>query len=809
MAARSRWRADTRFQAIPSVLQIGSTKSDDRNVVQESRTQDDGVAHLRRPLLVTFAMQATSILWVVPITILLYLNFSGFVIGQSAWCPDGNSCNNGTFDYLPKLAAHNMLEYNMWDYDLLGALQLVAKAREVWFICIALWFVYLLTINLAAKDDGLPVESLTRAYRLGELWDSIKPRMFQSMIATRDTQSKHNGYTTKLCVFYLLTTVVSVLCALMGPATAILAIPAQQWLETPKYVAAKFEHWNSAEPPTKAGWTMSSLTSCTQNDLNNKRWSCAYPGFGFNFDTWLVSILPTSNLLGIQFSQPPLTFVSNITGNNNNMQSDLVEWIPSRQLINKFANDQAYFSVIEFGAQNVEELDAGNPTGGSISQSLYEQYAVWRKALQLEVQRLGPILTPAWNEWPTPYNDYGNDPAPPENYVVWTTTVDENRQIRCYPYWALQNAYTSSSYPIPLNNYTRCTQIGSGWGPNTKSEHYQVAHPSPSTNGTSSLSAEIWIYSADKTAFLPNGMLPSGVDAECLRNGTVPSEVGCDWDKLFEVDHSTTTANMTRYANTIEIRVPGSRGEAPAIIAFDYVIYSSFTLYTFDPSTQRNYLGLVQTQDLPIYSKPIPVDPNWYLAMWSVDGSGTIPSNRSASLKTMLMSQDPGFSGNSKVDLRAYDFLGLCLPASLEYMLTVIDYETTPIREDDANNFSKQDQDSSQPFLTLQSRYLTWGYSSNSRASHFGIAIAIAGVVVAIAHTILATVDKRPYRSLTDMLIAALEHYPMGEFQGAEQDSAKASRVTFRLIETTDKAGRLLFEPSRMPYDKEDIDVVG
>ncbi|KAF7187507.1 hypothetical protein HII31_11131 [Pseudocercospora fuligena] len=167
-------------------------------------------------------MQAVAALWLAPVIAMLYLNFSGYVIGQSAWCPHGNSCNNGTFNSDPGLSSENQLRYAKQDHNLLGTLQLVAKAVEIWFNVLALWLVYLITMDIAAKAPDLPGEYLTRAYRLAELWENIKPRMWTSLSAPKDGQSKRATIQARLVVFVVVTAIISILCASMGPAVAVL-----------------------------------------------------------------------------------------------------------------------------------------------------------------------------------------------------------------------------------------------------------------------------------------------------------------------------------------------------------------------------------------------------------------------------------------------------------------------------------------------------------------------------------------------------------------------------------------------------------
>ena len=76
---------------------------------------------------VTAGIQFLSLLWLVPIVYLLYLNLSGHVIGASAWCPGGNCF----IDAWGSQAQRNLVEFNKNDHNLLGGLQLVAKRYAI------------------------------------------------------------------------------------------------------------------------------------------------------------------------------------------------------------------------------------------------------------------------------------------------------------------------------------------------------------------------------------------------------------------------------------------------------------------------------------------------------------------------------------------------------------------------------------------------------------------------------------------------------------------------------------------------------
>ncbi|PPJ58565.1 hypothetical protein CBER1_06690 [Cercospora berteroae] len=701
-----------------------------------------------RPWLSTLGMQLASLLWLAPIIALLYLNFKNHVIGQSAWCPGGGGCNNGTYDANPGLAAQNALKYSKESRDLLGSLQLVAKALEIWFALIALWFVYLFTMRMASKDHGVPVEYLTRAYRLGEFFEIFRPRTWTSLSLKSTTRR-------------------------------------QGWLETKDYAAGQLKEFNAALAPSISGFMLSQRQRCSDQGVQEKRWSCISPGFGYRLDYWLVSSIFAGR--GIQFSEAPISFASNMT-DNQNYRSPVPVWVPNRQLLWEFTYDEMYYKAMQTGTTSLADLNDHFSFDEPISEELYQRYRVFEKAIELENTREGPILGLVANQLPAPEWVQDNDAPPDGVNWIWPTTVGEGRKVRCYPVWAMQNSYWNQQYDnldwesVPVyNNYTRCIQIGSGWGPNTKNESFTIEHPLMSANSTNDgPEAEIRAYSSDRTAFLPNGTLPSGMNPDCLRpfvNEPVPSGVECDWEQFFAIDNSSITANMSLFANTIELQQRSSNLSTPAIYAIDYMVHRNNTLYAYIPSSSANQLSFAETRQLPQIGAAIPVDPEWFLAAWAVDSGGTIPVNRSTALLGLTFTQAPGIGTLAVADTGDFNILQSKLLQSLQYMLAMLDYTVDPAPQT-IDKSAKEDMDHS--LIVFKTRYYTWTYSMSSRKSKFAAAIAIMGMVIAIATTAFAGIDtEHPYRSLTDIVISALEHTPdrSREVRDGEMTRQEAARV--------------------------------
>lgn len=169
-------------------------------------------------------VQVFMLLWLVPVITLLVLNFQGFIIGASAWCYRGD-CGVDHFTAAKDRSQDE--RYSRESRNLVGVLQVVAKALEVWFVFITFSLVFLVTMKLAEHPYGLPLGFVTRPFQYadisslfeGKLWTSFPPR---SKVA-------HDLHIQAFITFSIF---LCLLCTVMGPAIAVMAIPALQWRNT-------------------------------------------------------------------------------------------------------------------------------------------------------------------------------------------------------------------------------------------------------------------------------------------------------------------------------------------------------------------------------------------------------------------------------------------------------------------------------------------------------------------------------------------------------------------------------------------------
>lgn len=93
-----------------------------------------------------------------------------------------------------------------------------------------------------------------------------------------------------------------------------------------------------------------------------------------------------------------------------------------------------------------------------------------------------------------------------------------------------------------------------------------------------------------------------------------------------------------------------------------------------------------------------------------------------------------------------------------------------------------------------------------SRTSYLGASVGLLGCAVVLAQVILGFVDRRRYRSPTQLLVAALEHAPRGEFEGKGHNEVAMAGVRFHIQDDGNHLGKFSFyEPADTSSSEEAI----
>jgi hypothetical protein len=311
-----------------------------------------------RGWIMTIFWQIFGFLWLVPVVALLYLNFTEWVIGASAWCPGGH-CWVNAFNPITSVPVALTKKYDKDSHNLLGGLQFVAKALEVWFGIIAAALMYMLTMKMAGKREGLPVGYLTRPMEFADLITILDPLLWKtgpSPFGPKTSTEKRVG----VRVWYLIAISIflCVLINLMGPATAVLVIPALQWITTPDVGPQQFQQMNSASPPSTTTphglyWsvTQDGSVACTEQKFSAQNYSCITElPLGNSMDSWLNTMMASDSGVDGYASHKGLTFEANLTtqtttdnsylqilnlNNNQTVYKNQLWWVPSRQMLSQ------------------------------------------------------------------------------------------------------------------------------------------------------------------------------------------------------------------------------------------------------------------------------------------------------------------------------------------------------------------------------------------------------------------------------------------------------------------------------------------
>jgi hypothetical protein len=196
-------------------------------------------------------------------------------------------------------------------------------------------------------------------------------------------------------------------------------------------------------------------------------------------------------------------------------------------------------------------------------------------------------------------------------------------------------------------------------------------------------------------------------------------------------------------------------------------------------------MTLVQTLDLPKTGEAIKVDPAWILAAWSVDNGGALNPDRTAAIEMVK-----SMAGLMQQESQAYVNINYMILLPVVETLSLIDFTT---EKGLTSGAPAANVNAGYPILTRNAKLYVWAYGLGSRTSKLGVVVALLGVVVVLAQLVLGFIDRRKYRSPTQLLVAALEHTPSNEFANVEHDEAKVAKMRFHVQGTMTTAGKYVF----------------
>ncbi|KAI7335992.1 hypothetical protein KC315_g2953 [Hortaea werneckii] len=677
--AKPAFTADTQYHSLSSISDTEQQPGKDSSFLEPKlELGDHPPLQKSRSWLKTILLQSLCLLWTAPIMALLVLNFKRHIIGASAWCPNDNCWVQG-FSVNTSTTVSRITKFDRQDHNLLGALQFVAKALEIWFELIATALVYLVTMLLASKKDGLPIGYLTRPNEFADATGLFDRLLWTSLPIGRHNEPYKRWSRIRIWAFIVMTIFLCALCNLMGPATAVLVIPSLQWIETERVSTGTFSHLNSANPPSTSSLAPTAMNdtfgSCLDSDFAAYNYTCASYDWAEKLDAWVSSFVTAaaeSSYRTITW-QDVLSFTVNTTSSRSKIKGETVlnndpmTWIPNRNLIKAFYKDAAIVAYISQGYSNTEIATASwinDVVPVEITDREYETYRLYNKSLELELQRSGPMLG-------------------------------------TYPNWMM----------LPRR---------SGWGPNTKYTNFSIEGVFNNESQQVESGIKYEVYSSGKVAFLLNGQPPSSFPEECLARGQISKDLDCDWDALFaepgpspRIKNNVTTLAMTMTA----------ANNVTAVLAEDF------------------------TQAVPQIGEPVALNPAWTLAAWSTEVGGRIPAEQATA--SILRSVMTSIAENTTSTESKY--LGRLLAIvniPVFQTLSMIEYEVLlPFTSSPSSSSSSRQQ-----LLTRNANLHVWAYGLTSRTALLGAVVSISGLIVVCFQFCLGLVDRKDYRSPTQLL---------------------------------------------------------
>ena len=759
-----------------------SSKSASRSSLIDALKRKTNLHPATRSWLSTVIIQTLVALWLVPIAVLLWLNFSSYRIGPILWCPQG-PCSFNPFDVSSVKTAQDSEGDAR---NLVGVLQLVAKALEGWFIGIASGFLYALTSYLVLRRTGLPL-SLFMAYvefsdfRIlisGEFWKSIKP-------LSTGTGRKRAALNWTNFSFLILVAMLCIVANLMGPAVAVLCVPRLQDMSTKTYPLRLFQTLKSDTPPRGSLWAS---YECTEELLDDKNYTCTKMAHAPVFDAWSTASTVFRDQDGtastaVQDSTDPIIHNATIKASllavsqeekvsfTFNQTGGSEFWAPSRQMLRAISKDfehyhnevnngkslQPLFGPIPYMAESMTDLDTSKESD--------EYFQELSNSLETVLKRRGPALGAQIN-----FVHYDK--------FEWIDAKDSDRSILCMYGW--------NPFSLPKSDLVKCLAINQA--DKTEAFHHWTAVETGDTNAPSS----IGMHYASWAAFFRNSSSTEWITRHFAVGQHQPTHGQCNNATLPEGLRSSGSPFPLLCDNVHTIFFgmdqDGKQPEHALNFGIEFRPAFSFAEYALDVSPATNSLRLVTLDHMPermswSNSNDTVIHPSWLNALFSAhrneDGNFITQSLRDSSsifgdledLDVDNALPEPEVPKEMTEQLHLLSYAAYILPLHLMSMLP-FESETLPDKIEDWQE---------NRMLSRNGNIEVWAYGLETRTSKMGIVIVLCGCIITVAYFILSFWMRVKVRSPTSLVAAALVYPPAGdELIEAHEDGDKAGRIRFR-----------------------------
>ncbi|KAI8628511.1 hypothetical protein F5Y19DRAFT_486170 [Xylariaceae sp. FL1651] len=674
-----------------------------------------------------YLVPLVGLAWLAPIITLLVLNFQGYAAGAGVAC--------GVIDCEITWGFNGTSQLDKTNHDVLGSLQLVAKALEVWFTFICGCLIYNLSMLFASGADGLPLRYLFTHVEFGDLLSLFSLSFWSTAFrpaATPRTDDEDAISTPVrkrrliMCGFVLLVSAITVIANLMGPAVAVLLLPTLGWKDMPIPQSQAFQQMASSTPPANQDNTF----GCKGADLASGKYSCSSSAMEIVVDTMIGNIATYHPSAGVFSAKEGFcTYSFNLTYTLADGSPVLA---PSRQTMDILTDDY-------------------NDWFYSESRSL-------RNALQVQYRRQAPAVRSF-------VQCFGG---------VSVVTIADGKSIHCYDIPnpdimqdQVGGVLPNSTYPYPfwfpadggLPISSMCIRVGPGWTPAYPESSFSIAMSS-STENVLAVNA----YGSDRAIYLNEttyGCLSDGADTQ---NGL------CDWDSMF-LETPPPEAKSTSI-NPLVVEYNQSDHSAFWCRSFAYLEFPFYLLNTSpDVNPDINVIleddsgGNSDQEAINPDDRVISVHPDWLLAAWSVDKDGTIPYTRfAAQTASSLLPSDTSYAPFSRLH-----------QVVLMNALSMIDYSMEPIGPATSNSTMN-------PVFYVSAQSYVWSYGLSSRTSRLGVAITILGSLIVLLYTFVGLKVRAVDRSLTNFVLVAMQQEPPGLLKGADEKGA--GKMPVRIVST-------------------------
>lgn len=353
--------------------------------------------------------QALCAFWLGPALTLVWLNFSGHVVGASI---GDHRCHLNVF-------SNRMFEEearcNKASHTAMGWLQLTSKILEIWFMVVISGILYDVLKLLSSLENHFPVGFLAKYVEVGDPLSLARwPKGAKKV--------KHHAFIVLVSVF-------CVLVNLMAPATAILILPSLQWIVVAPRMLGVFDSTAAHDPPRNPDIAI----NCNAITLAARNFSCTEVPYAHTLDQLFASVASSLGQIGATdiIFDPVISQEQQVSLIVNTTDAD-VDWIPVRQVGREISDDYLRYA-------NAVRQDPQPANYSSLTSSL-----------STFLVRNGPTIGLAGGAY------RGN---------LSVGIVGDEKTVRCYGGWDL--------YADNGTEFTRCIRVGNGWsGTNVHSRFY-------------------------------------------------------------------------------------------------------------------------------------------------------------------------------------------------------------------------------------------------------------------------------------------------------------------------------------------------